>query len=149
MPPGGPRQGPGVRPVGIGEIWKRGIAKCALKIVGEDAKGACGSTNLCAGLEAGIEGALHSVSARAADAHCMEFGNWEVDDDVFARTAEEDEVQDSLPMRRAQATRAVAAEAAVETPPTQVPGMAAPPLLPALLTAATAQALLAAAGKPL
>ena len=75
---------PGVRPVGIGEIWKRAVAKCALKIVGEDAKGACGSTNLCAGLEAGIEGALHSVSSRAADAHSMEFGDWEVDDDVFA-----------------------------------------------------------------
>ena len=103
-------KGPGVRPLGIGEIWKRGIAKCALKIVGEDAKAACGSTNLCIGLEAGIEGALHAVSARAADAQIIEFGEWEVDDDVFAQTPEEDEVQDSLPMRRAQATRDAAAE---------------------------------------
>ena len=52
---------PGVRPVGIGEIWRRAISKCALTVCGEDAKAACGSTNLCAGLEAGIEGALHSV----------------------------------------------------------------------------------------
>ena len=47
-------KGPGVRPVGIGEIWKRGMAKCTLNILGEDAKADCGSTNLCAGLEAGI-----------------------------------------------------------------------------------------------
>ena len=138
-------KGPCVRSVGIGEIWKRGIEKCALKIVGKDVKAACGSTNLYAGLEAGIEGAIHSVSARAANAHCMEFGDWEVDDDVFARTAEEDEVQDSLPMRRAQATRAVASEAAAESTPTQVARTAAPPALPAFLTAATAQAAMAAA----
>ena len=94
-------KGPGVRPVGIGEIWKRGMAKCALKVGGEDAKAAYGSANLCADLEAGIEGELHVVSARAVDAHCMEFDDWEVDKDIFARTAEEEEVQDSLPMRRA------------------------------------------------
>ena len=46
----------GVRPVGIGEIWKQVIAKWALKVCGEDAKASCSSTNLCAGLEAGIEG---------------------------------------------------------------------------------------------
>ena len=52
---------PGTRPVGIGEIWRRLMAKCGLKVCGEDAKAACGSTQLCAGLEAGIEGALHAV----------------------------------------------------------------------------------------
>ena len=98
-------KGPGVRLLGIGEIWKRGMAKCALKVGREETKAACSSTNLCAGLEALIEGALHAVSARAADAHYMEFGEWEVDDDVFTRTAEEDEVQDSLLMQRANATR--------------------------------------------
>ena len=36
-------KGTDVRPVGIGEIWKRGISKCALKIVGADAKAACGT----------------------------------------------------------------------------------------------------------
>ena len=79
---------PGVRPVGIGEIFRRAIAKCALKVCGEDAKAACGSANLCAGLEAGIEGALHSVTRRAADGNTMEFGEWEVIDDIFAQTAE-------------------------------------------------------------
>ena len=65
---------PGVRPLGISEVWRRGLAKCILVICGEDAKAACGSTNLCAGLEAGIEGALHAVSARAAMANTLEFG---------------------------------------------------------------------------
>ena len=91
---------PGVRPLGIGEIWRRAIAKCALSVCGEDAKAACGSKQLCAGLEAGIEGALHSVSKRADDHDTMEFGEWEVDDSVWEKEAEEGEVQDSLPMRR-------------------------------------------------
>ena len=93
---------PGVRPLGIGEIFRRAIAKCALKICGEDAKAACGSTNLCAGLEAGIEGAVHSVIKRATTDNTMEFGDWEVDDDIFTRMAEAGEVQDSLPVRRAR-----------------------------------------------
>ena len=37
---------PGVRPLGNGEVWRRVIAKCALKACGEDAKAVCGSTNL-------------------------------------------------------------------------------------------------------
>ena len=78
--------------MGIGEIFRRAIAKCALKVCGEDAKAACGSANLCAGLEAGIEGALHSVTRRATYGNTMEFGEWEVNDDIFAQTAEEGEV---------------------------------------------------------
>ena len=52
---------PGVRPVGIGEIWRRLFARCVLKVAGTEAKEACGSAQLCAGLEAGIEGAVHAV----------------------------------------------------------------------------------------
>ena len=52
---------PGVRPLGIGCIIRRLIAKCALKAGGADAKAACGSKQLCAGLEAGIEGAMHAA----------------------------------------------------------------------------------------
>ena len=92
---------PGVRPLGIGEIWRRAIAKCALKACGEDAKAACGSTNLCAGLEAGIEGALHSVTKRAKDSRSMEFGEWEVDDEVWEETAEKGEIQETVRMRQA------------------------------------------------
>ena len=107
---------PGVRSLGIGEVWRRGLAKCILVCCGEDAKAAFGSTNLCAGLEAGIEGALHAVSARAALANTLDFGEWEIDDDLFSLTAGEGEVQDSLPTRRAREARMAAVNAADSTP---------------------------------
>ena len=90
---------PGVRPLRVGSSTKRLIAKCTLKVVGDDAKAACGNANLCAGLEAGIEGALHAVRARAANGNKMEFGEWEVDQGIFLLTADEGETQDSLPER--------------------------------------------------
>ena len=52
---------PGTRPLGIEECWRRGFAKCVLKGCGDNTKAACGNTQLCAGLEAGIEGAFHAV----------------------------------------------------------------------------------------
>ena len=88
---------PWVRPLGVGSSTKRLIAKCTLKVIGDGAKAACGNVNLCAGLEAGIEGALHAVKARAADGAKMDFGDWEVDHSIFLLTAEEGETQDSLP----------------------------------------------------
>ena len=59
------------------------LVKC-----GKDAKAACGSVQLCAGLETGIEGAIHSVAARAKATNTMEFGEWEVNDDIWEETAE-------------------------------------------------------------
>ena len=52
---------PGVRPVGIGSIFRRLMAKCVIKAIGRQATTVCGSLNLCAGLPAGIEGAVHAV----------------------------------------------------------------------------------------
>jgi hypothetical protein len=52
---------PGVRPVGIGEVYRRLMAKCLLEVVGHQATAAAGNLNLCAGLPAGIEGAIHAV----------------------------------------------------------------------------------------
>ena len=52
---------PGTRPVGIGEIYRRLWAKCLLKAIGSQATAACGNYNLCAGLQAGIEGAIHAI----------------------------------------------------------------------------------------
>jgi hypothetical protein len=52
---------PGVRPVGIGEIIRRLIAKCVLETVGKEATSACDNLNLCAGLASGIEGAVHAI----------------------------------------------------------------------------------------
>ena len=54
---------PGVRPVGIGEIWRRLFAKTVLILAGEEAKEECGDEQLCAGLEAGIEGGIHAARA--------------------------------------------------------------------------------------
>ena len=53
---------PGICPIGIGETWRRCIAKCVLKVAGTEAKEACGTDQLCAGLEAAIEGGIHSVN---------------------------------------------------------------------------------------
>jgi hypothetical protein len=64
---------PGVWPVAIGEIWQRCIAKGILVGSGAEAKGTCGSVQLCAGLEAGIEGALHAVRLRAKTNKLMQF----------------------------------------------------------------------------
>jgi hypothetical protein len=52
---------PGIRPIGIGETWRRAIAKCILRVAGGEAKEACGIDQLCAGLESGIEGAIHAM----------------------------------------------------------------------------------------
>ena len=52
---------PGVRPVGIGEIWRRIFAKCVIVFAGGEAKEECGDEQLCAGLEAGIEGGIHAA----------------------------------------------------------------------------------------
>jgi hypothetical protein len=54
----------GTRPVGIGALWIRGTCKVMLIEAGVDGKEACGSEQLCAGLEAGIEGAVHARIGR-------------------------------------------------------------------------------------
>jgi hypothetical protein len=56
---------PGVRPVGIGEVYRRLIAKCVLEVAGGQATTAAGNLNLCAGLPAGIEGAVHALRKAA------------------------------------------------------------------------------------
>ena len=52
---------PGVRLVGIREIIRRMIAKMVLKVTGPYAAEVCRNYQLCAGLEAGIEGAVHAA----------------------------------------------------------------------------------------
>jgi hypothetical protein len=82
---------PGVRPVAIGEIWQRCIAKGNLVGSGAEAKGTCGSVQLCAGLEAGIEGALHAVRLRAETNESMQFRAREIDDELWEDEREEGE----------------------------------------------------------
>jgi uncharacterized protein YsxB (DUF464 family) len=52
----------GVCPIGIGDVWRRLVAKCVLTGAGHSANTSCGSDQLCAGLRAGIDGAIHGVS---------------------------------------------------------------------------------------
>ncbi len=52
---------PGTRPVGIGKVYRRLWAKSLLKAIGSQATASCGNFNLCVGLQAGIEGAVHAV----------------------------------------------------------------------------------------
>jgi len=65
---------PGVRPIGIGETWRRAIAKCVLHVAGKEASASCGVDQLCAGLQAGIDGAIHAMQ-HEWDIHHME-ENW-------------------------------------------------------------------------
>ena len=80
---------PGVRPLGIGESWMRAVAKLVLTELGRDGKAACGSTQLCAGLEAGIEGAIHAATLKATDDHSFRFDDWEIEDSTWLAEAED------------------------------------------------------------
>ncbi|KAL3795565.1 hypothetical protein ACHAWO_009861 [Cyclotella atomus] len=70
---------PGVRPVHVGEIYQRLWAKQTIASAGESAKTACGNVQLCAGLEAGVEGNLHAVRE-----YWPEAGGFEDDEDAAA-----------------------------------------------------------------
>jgi hypothetical protein len=59
--------------------------------LGAQAKGACGSVQLCTGLEAAIEGALHLVRLRAETNGSMLFCAGEIDDDLWELEMEEGE----------------------------------------------------------
>ena len=52
---------PGVRPLGIGDVLRRLIAKCIIFVTRSVAKTICKSTQLCAGLEGGVEGGVHAM----------------------------------------------------------------------------------------
>ena len=54
---------PGIRPVGVGETRQRLFSKIVLKVTGPGETMACQDDQLCAGLKAGIYGAIHRVQA--------------------------------------------------------------------------------------
>ncbi|KAF6202525.1 hypothetical protein GE061_002921 [Apolygus lucorum] len=54
---------PGVRCIGTGECLKRILGKCMAEITAEEVTEACKESQLCAGLSAGIEGAIHALSS--------------------------------------------------------------------------------------
>jgi hypothetical protein len=82
---------PGVPPVAIEEIWHQCIVRGDLAGLGAQAKGACGSIQLCAGLEAGIKGVLHAVRLRTETNGSMLFHAGEIDNDLWDLEREEGE----------------------------------------------------------
>ena len=52
---------PGVRPIGVGEVSRRIIAKAILQVVGNDVREVTGARQLCAGQPAGVEAAVHAI----------------------------------------------------------------------------------------
>ncbi len=50
-----------VRPIGIGETLRRIVGKAAVRAIRGDIQAACGSLQVCAGLESGCEAAVHAV----------------------------------------------------------------------------------------
>ena len=53
--------------MGIGETLRQALAKLFMRAAGYQAKTACVNLQLCAGLEASIEGATHAVGKRRLD----------------------------------------------------------------------------------
>jgi hypothetical protein len=62
---------PGVRPIGIGETWRRAISKALLLILDSKVAMVCKTGNLCGGLQGGINGAIHAAQSMW-DTHHME-----------------------------------------------------------------------------
>ena len=52
---------PGVRPVGVGEMWRRLIYKIVLKVTGPEVTIVCQDEHLCSRRKAGINSAIHRV----------------------------------------------------------------------------------------
>ena len=60
---------PGVRPIGVGEVLQRILCKVVAMATCADLEDVCSADQLCSGLQAGMEGAIHAVH-ELFDMHC-------------------------------------------------------------------------------
>ena len=82
---------PGTRPVGIGEILRRLMAKIVIAHVGDQATLACGNLQLCAGLSAGIEGAIHAMHQKWGDKDGIKKNEQQQNDGHTTTNSDDDE----------------------------------------------------------
>ena len=75
--------------MGIGETLRQALNKLVMRAAGDQAKTACGNLQLCAGLEAGIEGSTHAVGQRRVER--VRAGRVEEEGEVAAAVEEQDE----------------------------------------------------------
>ena len=54
---------PGVRLVGVGEMWRRLFDKIVLNLMGPESNMVCQGDQMCAGRKAGIDRAIHRLQA--------------------------------------------------------------------------------------
>ena len=54
---------PGMRIVGVGEMWQSLFAKIVMRVTGTEATMVYQDAQLCAGLKTGVHGAVHLVQA--------------------------------------------------------------------------------------
>ncbi len=60
----------GIRPVGIGETLRRIVGKCVSQVLQKDIQGASGTLQTCAGIESGIEAAVHAMKSTFKEDWC-------------------------------------------------------------------------------
>ena len=76
--------------MGIGETLRQALAKLVMRAAGDQAKMACVNLQLCAGLEAGIEGETHAVGQRRVERVLARKVEDKGEVDVEAEEAEEE-----------------------------------------------------------